>query len=139
MKNIIIERNVTINHENRTIEITKQFKSAACRFGSDEYKAIKEAVLDHPGYKVVERKIKKPIDSYKGLTYTFMENYISKHDDEEKTIMNEYRELRALTEEAQDMGIESLTYGEIKVWFLNRFPEIKKYQSKREAIIKKVA
>ena len=139
MKNINIERNVTINHENRTIEITKQFKAAACRFGTDEYKAIKEAVADHPSYKVVVKKSKRTKDAYKGLTYSFMENYIKKHDDEDQSIMNEFMELRALTDEAKELEMDSFSYLEIKDWFLKRFPEIEKYQLRREAIINKVA
>lgn len=136
MKNINIERNVTLNHENKTIEITKQFKKAACRFGSEEYKAIKEAVDAHPGYRVVTKTVKKT-DSYKGLTFAFMEKYIKSHDDENKSIMAEFNELRAKSEEAIAMGFDSMTYGEIKKWFFETFPEIEAFQARREAILNK--
>ena len=136
MKNINIERNVTLNHENKTIEITKQFKKAACRFGSEEYKAIKEAVDAHPGYRVVTKTVKKT-DSYKGLTFAFMEKYIKSHDDENKSIMAEFNELRAKSEEAIALGFDSMTYGEIKKWFFETFPEIEAFQARREAILNK--
>lgn len=136
MKNSNIERNVTLNHENRTIEITKQFKKAACRFGSEEYRAIKEAVDAHPNYRVVTKTVKRT-DSYKGLTFDFMEKYIKAHDDENKSILAEFNELRAKSEEAVAMGFDSMTYGEIKKWFFETFPEIEAFQKRREAILNK--
>ena len=136
MKNINIERNVTLNHENRTIEITKQFKKAACRFGSEEYRAIKEAVDAHPNYRVVTKTVKRT-DSYKGLTFDFMEKYIKAHDDENKSILAEFNELRAKSEEAVAMGFDSMTYGEIKKWFFETVPEIEAFQKRREAILNK--
>lgn len=141
-KNINIERNVKINHENKTIEITKQFKAAACRFGTKEYKAIKDAVADHPNYRVVERKTSKKKVSYKGLTFDFMEKYISSHDDEENSIMTIFLELRGLSDEALALNAESSSYSDIKAWFFNQFPEIEAFQIKRENIIninKKIA
>lgn len=125
MKNINIERNVTLNHENKTIEITKQFKKAACRFGSEEYKAIKEAVDAHPNYKVVTKTSARNKSALK-LSYDYMTKYIKSHDDEEKTIWTEFLFMRGYTTEGEKTGI-SFSFADIQTWFLETYPEIESY------------
>ena len=61
-----------------------------------------------------------------------MEKYIKAHDDEEQSIMKEYMDLRGLSEEAQELEAESLSYGEMRKWFLNKFPAIANFFEKRE-------
>lgn len=80
--------------KNRTIEMTKKFAAASSKFGTEEYKTLQEVRRDYPSYKVVTitRKASKSDSSaFKGLTYEYMEKYIAGHDDEEKSIMLEYR------------------------------------------------
>lgn len=125
MKNINIERNITLDHENELIKITKQFKEAACRFGTDEYKAIKEAVNDHPGYKVVVKTRAKSKSSLR-LSYDYMTKYIKSHDDEEKTNWNEFLFMRGYTPEGEKTGI-SFSFVDIQTWFLETYPEIENY------------
>lgn len=40
--------NIIINERNHTLEITKKFATAASRFGSDEYRELKEARTTSP-------------------------------------------------------------------------------------------
>ena len=127
--------NITINAKNNTIVITKAFAKKASKFKSDEYNALQEARKDYPTFKVEVRTAPKKKDSFKGLTYTYMEKYIAKHDDAEKTIMAEYEMLRGLSAEAEELMAEPLSYGEMKEWFLNKFPEIKAFHEKRAAIL----
>lgn len=128
--------NITINSKKGTIEITKKFEKLASRFGSDEYKALQEARRDNPKYKVVIKTTSaKKKESYKGLTYTYMETYIKAHDDEDKSIMSMYEDLRAISVEAQEALAESASYHEVKEWFLHQFPAIAKFHEKREAIL----
>lgn len=119
------------------IEMTKKFAKAAAKFGSPEYKQLQEARRDNPGFKVVTitRKSTAKKESYKGLTYGYMETYIQKHDDEEKSIMAEYMMLRSLSEEAEEALAESFTYQEMKEWFLKKFPAIAEFHKKREALL----
>ena len=64
-----------------------------------------------------------------------IEKYIMAHDDEEKSIMAEYKSLRGMSDEAEAACAESLSYGEIKAWFLKEFPEIAEFHKKREAML----
>lgn len=130
--------NLKVNHQTRTIEMNKTFADKASRFGSDEYDALMLAREQNPGYsvKVATRKTaKSDKPSFKGLTYEYMEKYILAHDDEDQTIMNEYMELRAMTDEAEDALMESATYQEMKDWFLDKFPAIAEFHQKREELL----
>ncbi len=127
MKNAIV-----INNKKNAIEITKTFEKAASRFGSEEYNLLRQARNENPRFKVVVIKRKTASVSFKGLTYEYMEKYINAHDDAEGTVMAEYEDLRATSEEAEAACAESLYYGEIKAWFLNKYPEIKKFHERRE-------
>ena len=126
-----------INEKKNTIELSKKESKAAAKFGTPEYKNLQEARKDYPGFKVVTitRKSTAKKESYKGLTYAYMETYIQKHDDENKTIMAEYKMLRGLTEEAEEALAESFTYLEMKDWFLKKFPAIAEFHKKREALL----
>lgn len=81
-----------VNMFERTIVLTKKEMTAASRYGSDAYKALQEARRDYPGYEViiVTRTVKTQRETYKGLTYEYMERYIKSHD-EEGTIWREYK------------------------------------------------
>lgn len=123
--------NLTINNKARTIEMTKKFEKAASRFGSDEYKMLQEARKDYPTYKVaVKTSTTKSKESFKGLTYEYMKKYIAAHD-ENKSIMAEFEMLRAISDEAEAALAEASSYGEIKKWFFEKFPEIKAFHEKR--------
>ena len=123
---------MTINYKNRTIEITKKFEKAASRFGSDEYNMLRQARNDNPSFRVVVIKRKASSKSFKGLTYDYMKKYIEAHDDESKSIISEFNDLRAKSADAEAACADSLSYGEIKVWFLNKYPEIKEFHENRK-------
>ena len=127
--------NITINAKDNTIVITKAFAKKASRFESPEYKALQRARNDYPNFSIEVRTAPKKKDSFKGLTYAYMEKYIAKHDDAEQTIMKEYEMLRGIGEEAESAMAESASYGEMKEWFLNKFPEIRAFHEKRAAIL----
>ena len=123
--------NIKINNSNRTIVITKAFAKEAETFKSEAYIALKEAKADNPTYSVVVRKAPKR-DTHKGLTFDFMKKYISKHD-EDGTLMEEFE---AITK--NEDGIQSMSYGEVKEWFLVSFPEVDEIFNRREEISKRV-
>ena len=128
---------MTINEKKNAIEMTKKFANAAKKFGTVEYKQLQEARKDYPTFKVVTVSRKTPAkkETYKGLTYEYMELYIVKHDDEEQSIMAEYKMLRGTSEEAIEALAESLTYQEMREWFLNKFPAIAEFHRKRAELI----
>ncbi len=130
--------NIMVSRKTRTIEVTKKFNKASSRYGSDEYKELQNVLNDNPGFKVVVKSSTKKNDGYKGLTYKYMEKYISTHDDENNSIMTEYNMLRGIGEDAEDAIADSLTYAEMKDWFLDKFPAIAQFHKDREEIMKKV-
>ena len=75
----------------------------------------------------------------KGLTYEYMKKYILAHDDEKGSIMAIFHELRGnVVSEDDELQAESLTYGEIKMWFLDTYPEIKNFHESRADRIKAI-
>ena len=126
------ENAVHINRSNRTIEVTKSFEKAASHFGTDEYQAMQQVRKDYPNFAIVVKTVRTKAERFKGLTYDFMEKYIASHDDEVGSLMKEFNDLRATSEEAQLFGVESLSYGEIKAWFFKNYPEIEAFQKRRE-------
>ena len=127
--------NITVNEAKRTIEVSKKFQKAASRYGSEEYKTLQEVRRDYPTFKVVVKTTKRK-ETYSGLTYSYMESYILKHDDEKKSIMETFNILRAKGEEAETALAEAASYGEVREWFLEQFTDIADFHKKREAILK---
>ena len=126
-----------INEKKNAIELTKKESAAAAKFGTPEYRALQEARKDYPNFRVVtvSRKPATQRDTYKGLTYEYMEMYIQKHDDEQKSIMAEFEMLRGTSAEAQEALADSASYKEIKEWFLKKFPAIAEFHKKRETAL----
>ena len=127
-----------INEKKNTIEITKTFAQKASRVGSPEYYELLKVRQENPSC-TVEVKQTKSKDSFKGLTYEYMKKYILAHDDEEGSIMAIFHEMRGTIVEGDDeLQAESLTYGEIKMWFLDTYPEIKNFHDSRADRIKAI-
>jgi len=131
-------KTITINSKNRTIELpSKKYATAASKFGTEEYTALQQARHDYPTYRVTTSSRKPRKIEFAGLTYSYMEKYISAHDDAEKSIMKEYMDLRAMTDAAEELLAESASYQEMKDWFLDTFPAVIEYHEKRAASIDK--
>ncbi len=132
---------ITISARTHSLVLTKSFASKAAIFGSDEYKMLQEARRDYPGYKVTvgKSKTKEQKNVYAGLDYTYMEKYIAAHDDDEKSIMAEYLDLRGLSDEAKELQAGSASFLEIRAWFLKTFPAIEAFYTKRAKLLEKAA
>ena len=132
---------ITINAKNHTIELTKTFATASSKFGTDEYNLLQMARKDYPNYKVVTIVRKAPKNdkpTFKGLTYEYMEKYIKAHDDKEGSNMAVFNELRGKGDDAEGAMADSMSYGEIKLWFLDTYPEIKNFHESRANRIKAI-
>ncbi|MBQ2854547.1 MAG: hypothetical protein IJE81_03640 [Oscillospiraceae bacterium] len=125
-----------INEKKMAIEMTKKFAVAAHKFGTQEYKDLQEVRKDYPSYKevIVTRKTTAKKDNFKGLTYEYMEKYISSHDEDGK-IMAEYQDLRGLSERAKEALAEPCSYLEMRAWFLKTYPAIAKFHEDREKLL----
>ena len=124
-----MKNTLKLNHEKRTIVMDKTFAKFAANTMSQEYAHLQRVRLDYPTYTVEQRHIKKTPakECYKGLTYTYMKEYIITHGtrDDLKT----YDEMKLISE----CHSEAFRYPTIKAWFLKRFPEIKAFGVKADA------
>ena len=109
-----------INYEAKVIELTKAEEKNARKFGSEMYEQLKVARSDYPGFRIVVKKTAKRNSDYKGLTYSYMEKYIQRRDNEEA--LKFYYKLIGKTE---NESFETASYFEVKKWFLAKFPEVK--------------
>lgn len=131
--------NIKLNFNKRTIEVTKSFMKAASIYNSDQYKEFLAVQRDYPTYSVVVMKEKRNTkkDTYSGLTLEVMEKYIASHDDGSCTAMNKFKDLRGNSDIANALDADSYTYGEIKKWFLNQYPEVKNFYQNRLDLVNK--
>ena len=125
-----------INYTENTIVITKKEERAVSKVGSPEYLAFLEVRKSFPDYSISVQEPKKR-DTYKGLTFDYMENYIQKQKKDGKDMSVIEAEFIELTKKSADFD-RTATYGEVKTWFLSKFPEIENFeaQQKRKEIIK---
>ena len=127
---------LTINERNRTIEMTKKFANASKRFGSCEYKDLQAIRKDYPTYKIVTRSTKRKKDSFKGLTFDYMENYIKTHEKENTAILIDFYKLCGKDETGNKLELEEAEcYGKIKKWFLNQYPIFENYRKNIDKIL----
>ena len=127
-----------INHMNCTIELTKTEMKAAEKFGSEMYLNLREARQDNPNYRVKLVAPSKKVDRHKGLTADAMKKFIEKHD-ENQTILKEFYQLRGLTPEGkEDESGCPVSYGELKQWFFEQYPQFVKMEDSVNEIMKKV-
>ena len=122
-----------INSAARTISLTKKEMTAARRVDSPEYNKLQNARRDYPGFTViaVSRKVKTQRETYKGLTYAYMEKYIIAHDDNQQSIMAEYKMYRGISADPLMYIPNPYTYHEMKEWFLGKFEAVAKFYENR--------
>ena len=127
---------IRVFESKKTLEITKTFAKAASRYGSEAYMKLRSARNDFPDFKVVIRSTTaKKQTCFKGLTYAYMEKYIEAHDDENRTTMKKFLDLRGQSDEAKEALAESCSYNEIKGWFLDQYKEINQFHNNRAALL----
>ena len=107
----------------KKIEMTKTEAKAAGKPNTAEYNTLLELMNNFPGYQIeIVKTAAKKVDRFKGLDYDYMKNYIQSHDESKLEI---FYELRGLDKGGKKIGMAATaSYGEIKMWFLNEFPEI---------------
>ena len=94
---------------NRQLVMDKTFAKNAQIVGSAEYDMLQRARSDYATYSVVTRQIKRNLnkESYRGLTYQYMEDYIAAHEDYEtaKAVLDELEEMRL-----RNFGVRNAEY-----------------------------
>lgn len=108
------------------IVMSSAFEKKARRFGSPEYKMLREARLDNPGYieEIRQFKTNTKQDRYKGLTYNGMREYIRKAEgDKADSVLVGFEALIDISK----CHSNCRRYSTVKEWFLKRYPEIKEF------------
>lgn len=118
-----MKNTLRLNHAEHTIVMDKTFAKFAANTMSAEYAHLQQVRQDYPLYTVVQRHIRKNTkqEHYHGLTYRYMEDYITTHGSAEDRRI--YDEKKLISE----CHSKSFRYPVIKSWFLERFPEIKDF------------
>ena len=119
------------NVMSKKIEMTKTEAAKAGKYNSPEYNELAALMERFPTFEIVIVKTNtKSVDHLKGLTYEFMESYIKDHKEE---LLTEFYELCGKDEKGKklDFGIK-LSYGEVRMWFLEQFPEIENFEARKK-------
>ena len=118
-----MKNTLRLNHTERTIVMDRTFAKFAANTMSAEYAHLQQVRQDYPTYSIVQRHIRKNTkqEHYHGLTYRYMEDYITTHGSAEDRRI--YDEKKLISE----CHSKSFRYPVIKSWFLERFPEIKNF------------
>ena len=119
-----MKNTLRFDHDARCIVMDRTFYKNSSNIRFEEYAMLQRARQDYPTYTPVIKRIKRNPDkeTYRGLTYAYMEHYIESHDNAVE-IMAEYRELRLISE----CHGKARRYPAIKRWFLKKYPEIETF------------
>ncbi len=101
-----------LNHEDKTIALTRTFAKESSVLGSKQHKLLMELKSSFPEYDIIQRNIdqNQKKQKYNGLTYEVMFRHIRKNHGEE-----------ALNDLLFQMDLnhnEAGAYGRVKSWFL---------------------
>ena len=115
----------------KKIEMTKTEAAKAGKYNSPEYNELAALMERFPTFEIVIVKTStKSVDHLKGLTYEYMENYIKSHNEE---LLVEFYELCGKDENGKKLEIcIKYSYGEVRMWFLNEFPEIENFEKRKK-------
>lgn len=123
---------LTVDHSNNKIIMDRTFAKYEKDTFSEEYAHLQQVRRDYPTYRVELRKIKRNSDkeTYKGLTYEYMEKYIVKHEpaDTRKSVLMEFEDMIFISQ----CHSKAKRYPVIKNWFLEKYPEIVKFGMPKE-------
>jgi len=121
-----MKNTIRLNHESRLIVMDRTFSKLAENVRNPEYSMLQSVRRDYPDYIVVTRKIRRNAakECYKGLTYDYMRDYISK-----RSSSNDRVNLERLEEmiEISKCHSSAYRYPVIKKWFLTQYPEVSSY------------
>ena len=118
-------KNVTLNFDVNAIEISESFAKKARVYKSPAYKELMTVQNDHPTFKiVVVKSISKKNTSVKGIDYVYMRKYIESHD-----------ESKELLKEFDKMTDGKSPFFEVKKWFLEQYPALKKCKTKSDWVL----
>lgn len=127
-----MKNTIRINYEKKIITYDREFAKQITNPYSDEFKKLQEVRAAYPNFSVKRHTIRKNEnkETYKGLTYDYMYNYIVLHEmsAEREKVLKEFEELKLISE-CHALGKR---YSTIKKWFLNKYPAVKEFGIDKE-------
>lgn len=125
-----------INTSAMAIEMAKSEHRAAHTYGTTEYENLQKVRKAYPGYRVVIKE-RKRTNRLKGLDVDYMKKYIQEHD-ADGSILKVFYQLRGLDENGKKLSLAaSASFGELRMWFLNQFPELEDMNTTVDNILAK--
>ncbi len=108
---------------NGSIVMSQNEARKAGRIGTAEYAKLAELRQQFSAFRIeVVKPSAKRTDHFKGLTRAYMKQYIESRDQKKLT---EFYALCGLDESGKKQELAAAaSYGELKMWFLEQFPEI---------------
>lgn len=125
------------NISSSIITMTKTEAKNAGKYGTTEFNELIALRAQFPTFRI-EVKASKSKDNMKGLSVSYMKKYIEAHDDAEKSNMSIFNQLRGLDDEGNAIKFARVaTYGELKMWFLDTYPEVENMNKTVDDILAK--
>ena len=119
-----MKNTINVDFINNRLVMTSAFAKHASDIRSEEYQILQKARQDYPNFSVEVRTIKRNPnkETYAGLTYKYMRDYISTHEAAEtrKLVLNEFDEMLLISQ----CHSKAFRYPTIKKWFLEKYPAV---------------
>lgn len=111
------------NLEIKRIVMSKTEAIAAGKLNSEKFNELKGLREMYPTFEIsVVKPQSKKANRFKGLDCNYMKKYIENHD---ANNLKQFYALRGLDENGKKQEFAPMvTFGELKVWFLETYPEI---------------
>ena len=127
---------IRIDFEKNEVIMTRKFAAAASDPHTVEYKMLQDVLNTYDGIQVRKHTIKKNPnkETYKGLTYEYIENFIRLHEEGKKLeeMLYELNEMKMIAK-CHKSGVG---YATIKRWFLDQYEDVEIFGANEERVKK---
>ena len=126
---------IVVDYAAGVISLSSAFEKKAFTPGTSEYAQLMAVRHDFPDFRLVTREFKKNTkqDHYKGLTYPFMREYITKVEGDNAPAVLEGLEALIDMSKCHSTGKR---YPTVKKWFLERYPDVETFGMTAEELAK---
>jgi hypothetical protein len=115
------------------IILTKSEARNAGKPGTETYADLMNLRRDFPNFPIKIAAASKKNNRIKGLDYDYMESYIKNHN---SALLNDFFELCGKDADGKKKELSAAaSYGEVKMWFLTKCPEIEAMSDRVNEIV----
>ena len=120
------------------IELSAKEAREAENYGSPAYLALMDAKSQFPTFSVGTKTKKKNAGAFKGMNREFMKKHIKANPKEGRDLMAEFNELCGFDADGNKKPFAAVaSVGELRMWFLNEYPEFIESRSRIDEILEK--